>query len=305
MKDYPKRILTLQEQIDSYKDAGMLIESEEEVKEALTTIGYYRLRGYCYQLYDNKSKTYMAGTKFSAIYRMYQFDMKLSHLLFAMTSKTEVALRVRLTEALLVHGDSLILMDPTAFSDKKIYWQNLSSISAEINRSNDVFIKHNYIHHDGKIPLWAAVEIMSFGTLSKVIKNLRTGKKGETYKKLAENYKYISAKGNEVSPSLKMLSSWIHATVILRNLCAHNSRIYSRTINTMPEIPDVDKIVPISGHCGLYQMVLAMKYLRPTDAEWKMFVEELKKLLDDYKDIIQLKEMNFPHDWEGHLCIAE
>mgnify|MGYP000503144924 CR=1 FL=1 len=40
----------------------------------------------------------------------------------------------------------------------------------------------------------AAVEVLSFGTLSKIIKNLKTGI-GSSYSILASNYQYRSKKG--------------------------------------------------------------------------------------------------------------
>lgn len=67
-----------------------------------------------------------------------------------------------------------------------MYWQNASTIALEIARSNDVFIKHNFINHECEVPLWVAVEVLSFGTLSKVIKNLQTGT-GSAYTALANN----------------------------------------------------------------------------------------------------------------------
>ena len=52
----------------------------------------------------------------------------------------------------------------------------MSVISSEISRSNDVFMKHHFRKHDGAIPIWAIVEVVSFGTLSKLIKNLKSVK---------------------------------------------------------------------------------------------------------------------------------
>ena len=228
--------------------------------------------------------------------------MELSHLLFQFLSKIEIALRAYITESLLTYNDALILNDPSAFSDKKLYWQNASAVASEIARSNDVFIKHNFNNHDGEIPLWATVEVLSFGALSKIVKNLKTGK-GSAYEKLADNYTYLSKRGNQVRPSLRMLSSWIHSLVILRNMCAHNSRIYNRTINTMPEILDIDKTTPTPSHTGLYQLLLTMKYLRPSDAEWQYFLPALKQLIIKYQPYISLTCMNIPTDWETHLTI--
>jgi abortive infection bacteriophage resistance protein len=302
MYQYPKQILTIAQQIQSYIDAGMTISSYGDVEKTLKSVGFYRLRGYSFQLYDNYTKKYVQGTKFEDILKLYQFDQELSILLFSMISKIEVALRVRLVEALLVYGDALILQDSSIFKEKRIYWQNLSTIAAEIARSNDVFIKHNYDKHEGEIPLWAVVEVLSFGTLSKIIKNLKTGA-GSAYSILAANYQYSSKKGNLVTPSQKMFTSWVQGVSVLRNMCAHNSRIYNRTINTTPEILDRDKISPQPTHNGLYQILLAMKYLRSSDEEWTVFVDNLNTLFQNNSSVISLAAMNFPTDWKVHLSV--
>lgn len=302
MYQYPKQILTIAQQIKSFVDAGMIITSQEDVERALKSVGFYRLRGYSFHLYDNSTKKYVPGTKFEDILKLYQFDQKLSVLTFSMISKIEVALRVRLVEALLVHGDALILQDSSIFKEKKMYWQNMSAIASEIARSNDVFIKHNFDNHEGEVPVWAVVEVISFGTLSKIIKNLKTGT-GSAYSILAANYQYTSKKGNLVNPSQKMFASWVQAVSVLRNMCAHNSRIYNRTIHTAPEILNADKVTPSSAHNGVYQILLAMKYLRSSDEEWTLFVDELDKLIQNNSRVISLTAMNLPIDWKIHLGV--
>ena len=56
MYQYPKQILTIAQQVQSYIDAGMVITSREDVEKALKAVGFYRLRGYSFQLYDNAAK---------------------------------------------------------------------------------------------------------------------------------------------------------------------------------------------------------------------------------------------------------
>ena len=53
MFQYPKQILDIPQQIQSYIDAEMEISSRADVEKALKTIGYYRLRGYSFQRYNN------------------------------------------------------------------------------------------------------------------------------------------------------------------------------------------------------------------------------------------------------------
>lgn len=201
-----------------------------------------------------------------------------------------------------MHGDALILQDSSIFKEKKLYWQNMSTIASEIGRSNDTFIKHNFDNHDGEVPVWAAVEVLSFGTLSKIIKNLKTGA-GSSYAILAVHYQYRSKKGNLVNPSQKMFASWVQGVSILRNMCAHNSRIYNRTIHTIPEILNEDKIIPSPAHNGLYQILLAMKYLRSSDEEWMIFVDGFDKLIQNNSTVISLAAMNLPTDWRSHLSV--
>ena len=48
MYQYPKQILTIEQQVQSYIDAGMIITSRSDVENALNSVGFYRLRGYVF-----------------------------------------------------------------------------------------------------------------------------------------------------------------------------------------------------------------------------------------------------------------
>lgn len=301
MQTYSKRVLSIQEQIQAFIDAGLQVPYPHVAEGALRSIGYYRLRGYSYQWYDNATKRYKAGVSFSDILYLYLFDTELSHTIFSFLSKIEVALRARLTDALLQsEKDALILMNPSQFKDKKLFWQNLSSIASEITRSNDVFIQHHYDKHDGVMPIWATVEVLSFGTLSKLIKNLRTGP-DSAFAILAESYKYVTSKGRLAKPSKECFTSWIHICSICRNICAHNGRLYNRVINIAPEILAIDKTASMPKYSGVYEILLAMKYLSPNAAMWNRFIGELKWTFSQYDGIFNFQSLNFPSDWEEHL----
>lgn len=302
MYTYPKKILTIHEQIKNLNNSGININSYNNAENILKSIGFYRLRGYSYHLYDTNTKKYIPGTTFELITNIYYFDQSLSSLVLSILLKIEVALRARLIDALLIHNDPLILQDASIFKNKQLYWTHMATISTEISRSQEIFIKHNFDNYDGIIPVWAAIEVISFGTLSKIIKNLKTGPHS-SYSVLAKHYGFYSQKNKFVVPSNKLLSSWLHSVCVLRNLCAHNSRLYNKTICTFPEILEADKTYPHPCHNGLYQVLLAMKYLRPNNEEWNKFVFELESLINHNSKVINLKNMNFPYDWKEHLYI--
>lgn len=300
MYQYSKNFLSVTQLIQKLTNAGMTISSQNEAKMALTTIGYYRLKGYSFQWIDPVTKKYIPGTDFSNVLKLYRFDSELSHLLFSYLSQIEVALRARLVNAFQITQDALILNDPSAFKNKQLYWKNQSTIASEIFRSNDVFIEHNFINHDGAIPLWASVEVMSFGSLSKIIKNLKTGNQS-VFSTLIQHYQFKNNHGIYVNPSKDMFTSWIQSASIMRNICAHNGRIYNRAISTRPQLISSDIIHPQPRYNGLYQIMLSMKYLRPDDESWISFVNDFKYLLGKYSGIYDLGRMNFPADWEKHF----
>ena len=300
MYTYPKNFLSITQLIQKLKDTGMTIDSNDTAEIALTTIGYYRLKGYSFHLIDPSTKKYIEGTSLSDILRLYRFDSELSDLLFSYLSQIEVALKSQLVNAFQITHDALVLNDPSVFKDKKTFWKNQSTIASEISRSNDVFIEHNFDNHDGAIPIWAAVEVMSFGTISKTIKNMKTGS-NTAFSELIKNYKFQNSKGQAIHPSKDMFTSWIQAVSIMRNICAHNSRIYNRSISTRPQLIYSDVIHPHPRYNGLYQIMLSMKYLRPTEDSWTAFITDFKQLLNNYSDVCDIRRLNFPSDWESHF----
>lgn len=300
MYTYPKHYLSVTQLIQKLKDSGMIIDSYDTAETALTTIGYYRLKGYSFHFIDHCTKKYIPGTCFSDVLRLYYFDSELSNLLLSYLSQIEVSLRARLVNAFLISQDALILNDPSAFKDKKTFWRNQSTIASEISRSNDIFIEHNFKYYYGAIPIWAAVEIMSFGTVSKIIKNMKTGS-NSAFSQLIKSYKFQTVNGQSVNPSKNMFASWIQAVSVMRNICAHNSRIYNRSIIMRPQLIYSDVIKPQPKYNGLYQIMLSMKYLRPTENSWVAFITHFKHLLSKYSDICDICRLNFPSDWEKHF----
>ena len=300
MYTYPKPYLNANELVRHLMSKGMQMINPQWAEDTIIQIGYYRLKGYFLPFYNQASGFYSSDTSFEDIVELYHFDVELSKLIFGYILKIEVALRARLIEALAIAQDVTALSNPSLFDDKKKYWENQSSISSEIARSADKFINHQYSNYEGAVPVWAAVEVMQYGTLSKLIKNLKTGA-NTAYEKLRSFYKYPNSNGSMTIPSAKLFTSWIQATSAMRNICAHGGRIYNRAISAHPEILNADAITPVPASFGAYQEILAMKYLRPDNTSWKNFSTELTTLFSKYSSIIALSKLGFPSDWSLHI----
>ena len=77
-------------------------------------------------------------------------------------------------------------------------------------------VKHHNDKYGGSLPIWAAVEISTFGTMSKLYKNMLPADQAAI------------AKQFDLTPTL--LNSWLRAFVEVRNICAHYGRLYNKAL---------------------------------------------------------------------------
>ena len=64
-----------------------------------------------------------------------------------------------------------------------------------------------------------------------------------------------------------------------------------------------DRLTPDPKYNGIYQTILAMKYLRPSDEQWSAFADQLTALISKYSAVIEMGRLNFPQDWHDHFAI--
>ena len=101
------------------------------------------------------------------------------------------------------------------FINEDYHYSFLLNLELEKKRnSNKLFIIHHNEVYEGKLPIWVATEVMSFGMLSKLYSNLLPGEKG-----------FIKNNFCKVNPGL--VNSWLQSLTHLRNECAHYGRIYN------------------------------------------------------------------------------
>lgn len=167
--------LSVDELINNLKDKNLIIEDEEYAKSLLTDISYFRLiKAYSLGL-KNKNADYFDGVTFEQIVDLYKFNCRLRQELFAVIERVEVNLRCRLANFFSCKYGVLGYEDSNNFQNPDYHSEFMEDIEQEIRRnSKSPFVKNfsqNYV--DGKIPMYALVELFSFGTLSKFFKNMK------------------------------------------------------------------------------------------------------------------------------------
>lgn len=221
---YNKSHFTIDQQIQKIKSDGFIVNNEDQLRIILENLNYYKLKGYIY----STKKEY--GDSFSEknidileVIDTYNFDEKLRTFLFEILEKIEVSLKSKIANVLSNDIGTFGYLDTDNFKVKlgsKKYFSHtnfLTNLENYQNRSKEDFMVHYRSKYTKEkyTPLWMMVELLPFGDLSRFY---------EAYKK----NKKIS-KQYDLSPDI--LASWLHRLTLIRNFCAHNSRVWNRKYN--------------------------------------------------------------------------
>ena len=97
-----------------------------------------------------------------------------------------------------------------------------------------------------------------------------------------------------------LLISWLHTIVYIRNLCAHHSRVWNRTLSISPKVPN--KISEWQGvnNTKIFAVFLIIRKLMLVRGNWDQWSGELLTLLGEFPKI-DVSKMGFPENWRDLL----
>ena len=172
---YNKQPLSIEEQIDILKSRGLSFANESGAKAVLENISYFRLAGYWRTMEQDKaSHLFRAGSRFEDVVARYQFDSELKTLVFAAIQKIEISVRTRIIHYFSMAHGAFWFLDSCLAEDREMFDSNLNYLRTELERSHDEFIIEHFRNYDepDMPPAWKTLEVASFGTLSKLYKNM-------------------------------------------------------------------------------------------------------------------------------------
>jgi len=278
--------MTVDEQIINLREKGLIIENEDYARSFLNDVSYFRLiKAYSLGL-KQRNGNYHDKIRFEDIVNLYLFNSNFRQHLFVEVEKVEVNLRCRLSNYFCEKYGVFGYEDINNFSiPPEIFAIFFEEIQKEIARNSRApFVKNfqdNYI--DGKIPLYALVELLSFGTLSKFYKNMKNEDKKAVSAMFGVGYTYFE--------------SWIESMAYVRNVCAHYGRLYN---NKLVKTPKMYKQYNEVGNSRVFATLLTLKHILPNDRHWNDFVQTVELLIEKYPSV-NLRLIGFPQDWTEYL----
>ena len=287
---YNKPALTIPQQISQLRARGMNIGDIPLAEHYLSQINYYRLSAYWLPFESNHgTHAFQAGTRFEHVLDLYIFDRELRLLVLDAIERVEIAIRTQLAYQLGHRYGTHPHLNPALFKQAWDHARNVAQLQTEAHDSKETFIKHLMAKYAEPLPpIWASVEIMTLGRLSKWYANLQSGADRNL---VAHEYDC-----DEVN-----LVSFLHHLSTVRNLCAHHSSLWNREFIFTFKLPRQRPQSLLSSFNPneprrIYNTLVMLTYLMNRIAPGHHWRQRLIDMLQRHH--IDLARMGFPVDWD-------
>jgi len=278
-----KPFKSFKEQLDILKERGLIIDNEDKALKSLQYINYYRLSGYTLTL--RKHDVFYKGITLANVLELYNFDSELRVLILYLLENIEVSFRTHIAYYHSQKYGSLGYLNCEGFENKEYHNEFINGFNSIINssaRNSDVFTKHHKSSYGNKFPFWVAVELLTFGNLSRLYSNFQF----EIKQKIAiDNY----------GIRCEYIQNWLHGLVVLRNICAHRGRLYNRPLSIKPRLSNKDKKLGIKNNLVFVQIFIIKKLVNDNKV-WDNFLTMLDNIIKRYP-FVKLSYLGFPENW--------
>lgn len=286
-----KEFKTVDEQIEILESRGLQIPDKEIARDFLYRNNYYRISGYSLTLRDHD--VFAPSAAFQNIIDIYEFDHELRHILLKYIEIIEVSVKSAYChEFAKVYGATGYLVE-AHFSDKKKYNEIMVKAQAQIKSRlpHEAYLKHFVIDLQQDIPIWAFVDILTIADISFLYKS-----SPEKIKVAVANALGLKTRGAE------LLEQFTHYMTIIRNLCAHGSRLFNRLFEQKPRLSKNERKLLILSPDGsvdnahLYGFILIMRRLLKT-CDFSAMKAEIMALTEK-NPFVNMKHYGFRDDWK-------
>ena len=290
----------------------MSVPDTAKAEEYLRRIGYYRLSGYWYPFRVfvknqdgsiTRGDRFKSGAEFKHATDLYAFDKTLRLLALDAIERIEISVRTEVALAIGAHNP-WAHRDPSQL-DRRFTTtkpgQNRSKFDVWRDRlddraagSKEEFADHFRTKYSDPMPVWIAVELLDFGPLSHFL----SGMKYSDLQNISRSY-------GGIRPPL--ITSWVRSLSVVRNVCAHHSRLWNKPLVDQPklpksgEMPELDHIATSpGGNRRIYTAFALMRCLLKQVNPRTKWADRLKTHMTTFPVApdINIADAGFPDDWE-------
>lgn len=290
---------TLDEQLDILASRGLIINKREEAKRFLLYNNYYRVSGYSLTLRNND--VFYKEATFQNIVDIYCFDQELRHILLKYIEKIEVSIKSIYAYYFTQKYGPTGHLNAENYTDKVKYSEIINKVEEQKNKNLkfEAYLKHFIEDLKQPIPLWAYIDLFTISDISKIYSISDIELKEVISREFGLNMK----RGYE------KLEGFLYCITVVRNLCAHGSRLFNRLFITKPNLHKNDKKLLRINKDGvlendrLFGHLLLMKRLLSKNDSDNLF-NDIISLCEKYS-FVSMRYYGFPNDWKNNENIIK
>jgi abortive infection bacteriophage resistance protein len=289
---YIKHPQTPEQHCTILKQRGLIIDDAARAVKYIGVVGYFRLTGYMFHLQsDDGRHTFIEGSKFEDIIRLYQFDKRLRLIISEYLERIEIYLRAKLTDKYSVQHGFYWFNDINHFEDREIFDAIKREIQIAYDQPRELFLKRFKTKYTSEIlpPSNMALEVLSLGKLARLYKALKN----------------VDGKANiaaEFHLPPNVVTSWFIYLANVRNICAHHSRLWNKRVTAdRPIFPSRDKYKFkgenfTDSNTTLYGIISIVDRLLFSFNPHNSFAKKVELLIGEFS--VDCSLMGFPDNWK-------
>ena len=291
---YQQKHKTFDEQLEILKQRKLIILNDSFALSKLQHINYYRLSAYFlpfqYPKNSENKNIFLPDATFEDILSTYYFDVELRKIIFEAVESIEIYFRAQIAYFHSLKYDAFGYLNFSTFRENKAdkFEELQGDILKEKTRSKEFFIKHFKKRYNSvDLPVWSVVEIISFGSLSKFFMILKEEEQNQVIQNIHGINKVVFYK-------------WFHALSSVRNICAHHSRLWNRTLGVSFEVPrglEFFENIKESKNKVFFALSVIEYLLTCIGEDEVEFKTKIKNLIKKYPQV-KLMSMGFFENWE-------
>lgn len=160
--------------------------------------------------------------------------------------------------------------------------------------SKEPYIEHHANKYDGNVPIWVAIEVWDFGTLSTLYSLLKSPDK----QIIADKY----SAGELSAKHIPLFQQWLRSLNFVRNVSAHHARLWNISVKDRANISSnllgdlqLDNSRPFYYFC---MMKLMLDRICPNSTWQDRFLAHLETFPTNLPTQISLEQMGLVQGWE-------
>ncbi|MDU4861721.1 MAG: Abi family protein [Terrisporobacter othiniensis] len=250
------------------------------------------MSGYFIYFYVLGKEEFREGTKFEEMYNLYKFDTELRKLFTQLTEEIEINFRTYIAYYIAHNFGEDGHLNKDNFYNEDYHNEFVQILDKKIESYKDkAYIKHHKNIYNGNMPIWVAVEILSFTDLSKLYSNMKNSDR--------EKIIYNNYEDRDVVKNAGIVRFWIQSLSEIRNRCAHYERLHDGKLKKEIKLPKQYKSTGIRTN-SLFSSLIIFKILINDELLWNNFIDEFEKIVFKY-EFKNFHNMGFIKGWKSIL----